>query len=197
MRWPVFVGTEPMVDVWSVGQAVSAALRWCDAPDLPDDLTVRDVAARARVLYGADRRPIGQLLTVAGITAARTGRADTGLIRVSGCLSVDRHFHPVDGQLPPTVGVVRQIRVVLHLHDRGAESWIRRPGATRTVEVPDTSTGRLRDDPDLTCRLPDGEVPEPGSLVLLSTAEYLRRHGHRLPAHQWQARGFLVHLEAT
>jgi len=197
MRWPVFIDTEPMVDAWSVGQRVGAPLRWCDGLDLPDDLTVRDVAARARLLYGADGQPLGQLLTAAGVTAARTGRTDTGPIRVSGCLYFDRHFHAVGGQVPPTVGVVRQVRVVLHLHERGAESWIRRPGVTRTIDVPDTSAERLRDDPDPIDRPPDGEVSAPGSLIFLSTTHYRRLHGDRLPARQWQARGFLVHLDVN
>lgn len=142
---------------WSVGQRVSAPLRWCDAPELPDDLTVHDVAAQAQLLYGPDRRPIGQLVTMAGITAGQTGRTDAVLIRLSGCCYVDRRFHPVGGRLPPTVGIERQVRVVLHLHDRGADRWIRRPGATRTVNVPDTSSVWLRDDPDLTRRRPDGQ----------------------------------------
>ena len=37
------------------------------------------------------------------------------------------HDPNVGGQLPPTAGVVRQIRVVRDLHDRGPDRWIRRP----------------------------------------------------------------------
>jgi hypothetical protein len=54
-----------------------SALRWCDAPDLPDGLAVRDVAAQVQFLLGRDRLPIGQLFTLAGITAARTGHTAT------------------------------------------------------------------------------------------------------------------------
>jgi hypothetical protein len=83
-------------------------------------------------------------------------------------------------------------------YNRGTDGWIRRPGDVRLTDVPDASPGRLCDDPPLTgSPLPDGHYPEPGTMQFLSPEQYVQMARDRLPAQQWQARGFLVDLDVT
>ncbi|MGI8578266.1 MAG: hypothetical protein ACR2KG_10215 [Nocardioidaceae bacterium] len=89
------------------------------------------------------------------------------------------------GGLLPTVGVVREVRAIAELHDRGSDRWVRRPGVVRTRVVPDTSVEHLRDEPPRAT----------GNLRFVAEGEYLREFGHLLPAQQWKAVGFLVKLE--
>ncbi len=183
-----------MTDVWFVGRHVSPRLTWDDSPALPEHLVLRDVAMRAEPLHGRDGRPWGQLLSTGGLTAARVGQVEAGGVTVSGCLSYDGYFQS-SRQVPTTPCVVRGIRVVSDLHDRGPDRWIRRPGATRLIDVPTTSGEHLSDDPPLMDAAPDGWTAEPDAAMWLSQEQYLREYGHLFPAEQWQARGFLVALQ--
>jgi hypothetical protein len=142
--WPVFVDRAPIAESWHVGDSVSISLRWCDSPDLPDDVVVRDVVMHARPCHGRDGRPWGQLLRTGTLAAARPGQHEAGEVMVSGCLYHDRGLAAAVGGMPSTSGEIRRIRVVMDLHDRGADRWIRRPGATRIRDVPDTSPEHLR-----------------------------------------------------
>ena len=74
MLWPVLLGSEPMATPWSVGDLVTARLRWCDSPNLPDDMVMRDVDMRAEVLRDGDGRPRAQVVRAGAIAAARPGR---------------------------------------------------------------------------------------------------------------------------
>ncbi len=194
MLLPVLVDPVPMTDSWVVGVPVAPRLTWCDAPALPDDVVLHNVPMRAEPVHGPGGQPWGQLLKAGGLTAARVGHVEAGQVTLSGCLRYDGYFQ-ASPQVPTTRGVVRRIQVVQDLHDRDAERWIRRPGATRMIDAPDTSAERLGDDPSFTDPELDDTTSEPQSFVMLSPEQYLRRYGHLLPAEQWQARGFLVTLE--
>ncbi|MFI5493468.1 hypothetical protein [Actinoplanes sp. NPDC051859] len=103
----------------------------------------------------------------------------------------EAHFMAVLGTSPVTEGVVRRVRLVQDLHDRGTEEWVRRPGETRLIDLPDAGPGGLRDDPQL------DEDPDLDSLEIFSPEEYFRLVRDRLPEQQWQARGFLIDLEVS
>lgn len=182
--WPVLLGDEPMREPWVVGGVVAARLVWCDRPELPDGIALRDLVVRTRPLP----HHAGQLLSAGGWTAARTGHGDVGegleasevgQVTVSGCLRHDPYFATVE----PTPGVVRRLRRILRLYDRGPQDWIPRPGAVRTVDVPDTAP------PNRPSEAPTGPVR------FISPEEQVREFGDRLPPQEWRQRGFLVDLE--
>ena len=89
-----------------------------------------------------------------------------------------------------TSGVVHRIRVVLRLHDRGVDRWIRRPGAVRLHDVPDAAAKRLSDDRPTTV-----SAPAPGTHVFLSPEQYFARYRDHVPPQRWQAHGFVVDVE--
>jgi hypothetical protein len=182
----VLLGSEPMATPWSVGDLVAARLRWCDNPNLPDDMVMRDVDMRAEVLRDGDGRPWADVVRAGAIAAARPGRKEAGEVRISGCLAYDAFLQSTD-QVPVTSGVVRRVRVVLTLHDRGTHGWVPRAGAVRLREVPDTAVEGLRGEPPPT-------ATAPGVLAFLSPEQYFDRYRDQLPARQWQARGFVVDL---
>lgn len=188
-RWPVWLGSTPLDPPWSVGDRVVTRLRWCDDPDLPDHLALRKVRVRATVLRGADEQPWAHLVEADGLVAVRSGHHTSGEITISGCLSYDDLLRIV-GDMPSTTGVVRRIRVVSYLYDRGADGWVRRPDAPRLTDVPDASPARLSDGPP-----PEARAPSTGSFVFLSPEQHFQLARDRLPPQQWQAHGFLIDLE--
>jgi hypothetical protein len=190
--WPVLLDAHPRDTTWSLGEQVSTRLRWLDTPDLPAELVVRQVGVRASALPGADGRPWAQLVEAGGLAAVREGHRAAGHLALDGCLGCDAFLPLIDG-LPATVGTVRRVRVLHELHDRSPGGWVRRGCAPRMTDVPDAAPERLRDDPAPFDAL-DGE---PGRMVILSPEEHFRLAYDRLPARQWQARGFLVDLETT
>ena len=196
MLWPVLLNTDPLDASWSLGERVSTRLRWLDDPDLPADLVLRQVGVRASTLIGGDGQPWAQLVEAGGVRAVREGHWNAGDLRIGGCLGYDAFLRLI-GELALTVGVVRRVRVVQALHDRGTDGWIPRPGAMRFTDVPDASPERLRDDPDLDEPHPPDWEPEAGSMVILSAEEYFRLAYDQLPAEQWQAQGFLVDLDVA
>jgi hypothetical protein len=196
MLWPVLLDTTPRDTVWSLGERVSARLRWLDAPDLPDDLVLHRVVARAGTLLDLDGQPWTQLIDAGDLRAIRDGDPRPGDVTLDGCLGFDA-FPGIIGELPVTVGVVRRVRVVHDLHDRGTSEWIRRPGAVRLTDVPDACPTRLRDEPSLHEPMPDDWEPEPGTVQLMSPEQYFQLVRDQLPVEQWQARGFLVDLDVA
>lgn len=196
MLWPVLLDASPRVTDWSLGERVSTPLRWLDAPDLPDDLVVRRAAARASALLDADGQPWAQLIEAGGLVAVREGHLTAGDVTLGGCLGLDA-FLPLIGELPATVGTVRRVRVLHELHDKGPDGWIRRRGALRLTDAPDASPGRLRDDPPAGDTPPSEEVPEAGTMMILSPEDYFSLAYDRLPAQQWQSRCFLVDLDVA
>ncbi|MFI7598890.1 hypothetical protein [Actinoplanes sp. NPDC049681] len=197
MLWPVLLDTAPRETLWALSERVSTRLRWLDDPDLPDDLVLHRVVVRASTLLDFDGHPWAQLVEAGDLRAIRGGDHRAGDVTLDGCLGFDASLG-VLGDLPVTVGVVRRVRVVHDLHDRGTSEWIRRPGAVRLTDVPDACPTRLRDEPSF-----DGEPvpydwePEPGTMQFMSPEEYFQLARDRLPAEQWQARGFLVDLDVT
>jgi hypothetical protein len=187
--WPVLLGSEPRLAPWSVGDLMTARLTWCDSPDLPDEMVLRDVDVHADVLRSVDGQPWAHLVRVGTVAAARAGRHEAGEVRISGCPAYDAYLQSND-QVPVTSGVVRRIRVVLRLHDRGVDRWIPRPGAVRVHDVPDTAANRLSDD-----RPTAATAPDPGTHVFLSPEQYFARDRDHLPPRQWQAHGFVVDVE--
>src|SRR3954447_9671085 len=99
MLWPVLLGTEPRDTAWSLGERVSARLRWLDAPELPDDVLLHRVAARASALIDAHGRPWAQLVETGGLRAIRESHLAAGHITLDGCLGFDA-FLRVLGDLP-------------------------------------------------------------------------------------------------
>ena len=197
MLWPVLLDDAPRDTAWSRGERVSTRLRWLDEPDLPDDLVLHRVGVRASTLLGYDGQPWAQLVEAGDLRAVRQGDHRAGDVTLDGCLGFDA-FLGIIGELPPTVGVVRRVRVVHDLHDRGTSEWIRRPGAVRLTDVPDACPTRLRDEPSIDGEpMPDDWEPEPGTVQIMSPEEYFRLVRDQLPAEQWQARGFLVDLDVT
>lgn len=194
MLWPVLLDTAPRDTVWSLGERVSTRLRWLDAPDLPDDLVLHQATARASTLLDFNGQPWAQLIEAGDLRAVREDDHWAGDVELDGCLGFD-HFLGIIGELPSTVGVVRRVRVVHDLHDRGTSDWIRRPGAVRLTDVPDACPTRLRDEPSFDEPMPDDWEPEPGTMQIFSPEEYFQLVRDRLPAEQWQARGFLVDLD--
>jgi hypothetical protein len=193
--WPVLLDTHPRDAVWSLGERVTTRLRWLDDPQLPDDLILHHVVVRAGTLLDAEGHPWAQLLEAGELAAVRQGDHRSGAMNLSGCLGFDAYLELI-GDLPATVGVVRRVRLLQELHDRGTDEWIRRRGAVRLTDVPDAAPERLHDDPSL--HEPASErPPEPGTTHFVSATEYFRRNRDRLPAQQWQARGFLVDLDIT
>ncbi|MEV6930994.1 hypothetical protein AB0M46_41785 [Dactylosporangium sp. NPDC051485] len=195
MLWPVLLDTHPREPWWSQGERVTTRLRWLDNPELPDDLVLRQVVVRATTLLDVDGRPWAQLIEAGDLRAVREADHLGGDIALDGCLGLDAYLHLI-GELPITVGTVRRIRVVLDRHDRGIDGWIRRPDDVRLTDVPDTRPERLRGDPSVVEPLPD-ERPELGTMQFLSPERYFQTFRDRLPAQQWQARGFLVDLDVT
>lgn len=181
MLWPILLVSAPIETPWSLGDQIATRLRWCDAPNLPGDVVMHQVRACATVLIGGDGQPWAQLIEAGALVAARPGRGQTGEITISGCAGYDVYLQSVD-QVPATVGIVRRLRVIMDLHDRGSDRWIPRPGALRMIDVPDASPTRLRDDPSLDDRAPPDYQPAPGSLQLLSPEQYFARFRDRLPA---------------
>jgi hypothetical protein len=197
MLWPVLLNTHPREATWALGERVTTRLRWLDDPELPDDLVLHQVVVRVSALLDVGGRPWAQLVEAGGLLAVREGDHRDGQVTLDGCLGFDA-FLGLIGELPSSVGVVRRVRVVHDLYDRGADGWIRRPGDVRLTDVPDASPGRLRDDPSLVGPpLPDGYRPEPGTMRFLSPTQHFQMNRDRLPAQQWQARGFLVDLDIT
>lgn len=188
MLWPVLLDTHPRDTNWSLGERVSAPLRWLDAPDLPAGLIVRQAGVRASALPGADGRPWAQLVEAGGLMAVREGHQAAGDVALDGCLGFDAFLPLIDG-LPATVGTVRRVRVLHELHDLSPGGWIRRDGALRLTDVPDAAPERLRDDPS--------PVEAAGTMVILSPEEHFRLAYDRLPVRRWQARGFLIDLETS
>jgi hypothetical protein len=127
MLWPVLLDAAPRDTRWSVGERISTRLRWLDDPDLPDGLTLHHVVVRAGTLLDAEGQPWAQLVAAGDLRAVREGDHRTGDVTLEGCLGFDA-FLGIIGELPLTVGIVRRVRVVHDLHDRGAGEWIRRPG---------------------------------------------------------------------
>jgi hypothetical protein len=191
MLWPVLLDTAPRDTTWCLGERVSTRLRWLDDPDLPDDLVVHRIVAGAGPLLDLDGQPWAQLIEVGELRAVRDGDHPAGDVTLDGCLGFDAFLRTIDG-LPVTVGVVRRVRIVHDLHDRGTTEWIRRPGGVRLTDVPDACPTRLSDEP-----MPDDGESEPGTLQIFSPEEYFRLARDQLPAEQWQARGFLVDLEVA
>lgn len=188
MLWPVLLDSHPREATWSVGERITTRLRWLDEPRLPDDLVLHQVVVRAATLLDVDGDPWAQLIEAGDLVAVRQGDQRSGELRLDGCLGVDAYLRLI-AELPATVGVVRRVRL---LHDRGADEWIRRPGAVRLTDVPDASPERLRDE---TCLVEP--PPESRAMRFMSATEYFRVNRDRLPAQQWQARGFLVDLNIT
>ncbi|GGN22384.1 hypothetical protein FHR83_005548 [Actinoplanes campanulatus] len=196
MLWPVLLDTAPRDTTWSLGEQVSTRLRWLDAPDLPEDLLLHQIVVRAGTLLDVDGQPWAQLIEAGDLRAIREGDHRAGDVTLDGCLGFDA-FLSIIGDLPVTVGIVRRVRVVHDLHDRGTSEWIRRPGGARLTDVPDACPTRLRDEPSFGEPVPDDWEPEPGTLQIMSPEEYFRSAREHLPAEQWQARGFLVDLEVA
>ncbi|BCY08778.1 hypothetical protein [Actinoplanes sp. L3-i22] len=196
MLWPVLLDSTPRDTAWSVGERVSTRLRWLDDPDLPDELVLRQVAVRASTLLAADGQPWAQLIEAGDLRAVREDDHRTGAVTLDGCLGFDA-FLRIIGELPAAVGIVRRVRVIHDLHDRGTSEWIRRPGAVRLTDVPDAGPTHLRDDPSFEETVPDDWEPEPGTMQILSPEKYFRLAGDQLPTEQWQARGFLVDLDVA
>lgn len=194
MLWPVLLTTHPRDTTWSLGERVSTRLRWLDNPDLPGDLVLHRTVVQASTLIGYHGQPWAQLITSSGLIAVRQGDHRAGDVTLDGCLGFDAYLGLI-GELPVTVGVVRRVRVVHDLHDRGTDGWIRRPGHPRLTDVPDACPTRLRDDPSLFEPTPPDWEPEPGTMQFLSPEQYFQMARDRLPAEQWQARGFLVDLD--
>lgn len=190
MRWPVLLDGSPRDTDWSLGERVEARLSWLDDPDLPAGLVLHQVAVRAGTWRNADGEPWAQMIEAGALRALRQGDHRDGDLALDGCLIVDA-YPALTGARPRTPGVVRRVRLVQALHERGADGWIRRPGAVRLTDLPDAGPGHLRDDPDLFDPTPSG------SLRILSPEQYFRLAGDRLPAEQWQARGFLVDLDVA
>ncbi|BCJ44159.1 hypothetical protein GCM10010168_09720 [Actinoplanes ianthinogenes] len=194
MLWPVLLNTAPRDTPWALGERVSTRLRWLDDPDLPEDLVLHQRVVRASPLLDAGGQPWAHLVEAGDLRAVRDGDHRAGDVALDGCLSFDA-FLRIIGDLPATVGIVRRVRVIHDLHDRGISEWIRRPGAVRLTDVPDACPSRLRDEPPLGEPVPDDGDPAPGTLQIMSPEEYFSLAGDRLPAEQWQARRFLVDLE--
>ncbi len=194
--WPVLLDTHPRDTVWSLGERVSTRLRWLDNPDLPDDVVLRQIPARAGTLVDSHGRPWAQLIRIGDVLAVREGDHRAGEVTLGGCLGVDAYLGLV-GDVPVTVGVVRRVQVVHDLHDLGAGGWVRRPGAVRLTEVPDAGPERLRDEPSLVEAVSPDRIPEAGTMRIVSPKQYVRMFRDQLPAEQWQARGFLVDLEVA
>ncbi|KUL31722.1 hypothetical protein [Actinoplanes awajinensis] len=196
MLWPVLLDAAPRDSVWSLGERVSTRLRWLDDPGLPEDLVRHRITVRASTLLDVDGQPWAQLIEAGDLRAIREGDHRAGDVTLDGCLGFGA-FLGLVGELPTTGGVVRRVRVVHELHDRGTSEWIRRPGGTRLTDVPDACPARLRDEPSFDEPMPDDGEPEPGTVRLMSPEEYFRLVRDQLPAEQWQARGFLVDLDIT
>jgi len=195
MLWPVLLNTHPREATWSLGERVTTRLRWLDDPGLPDDLVLHQVVVRSNTLLDVDGRPWAQLIEAGDLFAVREGDHRDGEGTLDGCLGFDAYLGLI-GELPSSVGVVRRVRVVHDLYDRGTDGWIRRPRDVRLTDVPDASPERLRDDP---CFVdppsPDGYHPDPDTVRFLSPTQYFQTNRDRLPAQKWQARGFLVDLD--
>lgn len=196
MLWPVLLDSTPRDAIWSLGERVSTRLRWLDNPDLPDDLLLHRVPVRASTLRNCHGQPWAQLIEAGDLLAVREGDQRSGEVALDGCLGFDAMLGVI-GELPVTVGVVRRVRAVQELHDRGTDQWIRRPGAVRLLDVPDAGPGRLIDDPSLYEPMPPDWEPEPGTMQILSPEQYFQLARDHLPAEQWQARGFLVDLDVA
>jgi hypothetical protein len=187
----------PREDTWSLGERVMTRLRWLDDPELPDDLVLHQVVAQASPLFDLDGNPWAQLLERGDLLAVRRGDHRGGEVTLNGCLGFDAFLRLI-GELPSTVGVVRRVRVVHDLYDRGTDGWIRRPWDVRLTDVPDAFPGRLCDDFSFAEPLvPADGRHEPGTMQFLSASQHFRMTRDRLPAQQWQARGFLVDLDIT
>jgi hypothetical protein len=191
MLWPVVLDPHPRDAAWSVGERVTTRLRWLDDPQLPDDLVLREVVARAHPLLDVDGRPWAQVIEAGGLRAVREGDQRGGAVTLGGCLGVDAYLGLID-KLPATTGVVRRVRVLHDRYDRGLDGWTRGPGEVRLTDVPDAGPERLRDD-----RSDAGTPPEPGSVRFLSPEQHFQLSRDRLPAQRWAARGFLVDLDVT
>jgi hypothetical protein len=157
MRWPVLTGSAP-VGVWSIGDRVMVRLSWCDAPGLPAEVAVRDVPASARFLRTPDGEPWAQVVSSGDFAAVRL-TWDGDDVLVSGCATIDAYLMN-QPDVPLTAGIVRRIRLVEHLRDKGETGWVRRPGSTRLTDV--TSTGSAESPPP----------PPDGKLVLLSAEQH-------------------------
>lgn len=185
MIWPVLLDAYPRDTPWSLGERVVTRLRWLDDPQLPEDEVLHRVVLRTSALLDADGQPWAHLVTAGDLVAVRDGDHRGGEDTFDGCLGFDGYLGII-GYLPATVGIVRRVRVVHDLHDRGTDGWIRRPGHVRLADVPDAAPERLGDGPSVG-----------GSVQLFSPEQYFHAFRDRLPAEQWQARGFLVNLEVA
>lgn len=171
-----------------LGERVTTRLRWLDDPELPDDLVLHQVVVRASTLLDVDGHPWAQLIEAGDLLAVREGDHREGAVTLGGCLGFDAYLGLI-GDLPCTVGVVRRVRVVHDLYDRGTDGWIRRPGDVRLTDVPDAVPVRLCDGPCF--------VDAPGIMQFLGPTQHFQMNRDRLPAQQWQSRGFLVDLDIT
>lgn len=197
MLWPVLLNTDPREATWSLGERVTTRLRWLDDPELPDDLVLHQVVVRSRTLLDVDGHPWAQLVEAGDLIAVREGDHRDGEVILDGCLGFDAYLGLI-GYLPSTAGVVRRIRVVHDLYDRGTDGWVRRPSVIRLTDVPDAVPGRLANVPSLAGPpVPGGHQPDPGTMQWLSSTQHFQMYRDRLPAQQWQARGFLVDLDIT
>lgn len=196
MLWPVLLNSHAREVAWSLGERVATRLRWLDVPELPDDLVVHQVAVRASTLFDFGGRPWAQLIEAGSLLAIREGDHRSGDVTLDGCVGFDAYLGLV-GHLPVTVGIVRRVRVVDDLHDRGIDGWIRRPGNVRLTDVPDAGPERLRNDSSVVEQTLADAHPKPGTLQFQSPEQYFQMSRDRLPAQQWQARGFLVDLDVT
>ncbi|WP_328475245.1 hypothetical protein OHA21_18205 [Actinoplanes sp. NBC_00393] len=191
MLWPVLLDSSPRDTVWSLGERVSTRLRWLDEPDLSDDLVLHRTPVRTSALRDCHGEPWAQLVESGDLRAVREGDQSACEITLSGCLGFDA-FLGIIGELPVTVGIVRRVRLVQDLHERGADQWMRRPGGVRLIDVPDAGPQRLIDDPSLFEPMPPDWEPEPGTVQFMSPEQHFRMVRDK---EQWQARGFLVDLE--
>ncbi|WP_433618371.1 hypothetical protein ACQP2P_20945 [Dactylosporangium sp. CA-139114] len=185
----------PLREPWSQGKRVTTRLRWLDEPELPDDLVLRQVLVRAGTLLDFGGRPWAQLIEAGDLRAVREADHLGGDVVLDGCLGFDAYLGLI-GELPVTVGIVRRVRAVFDRYDRGADGWLRRREDVRLTDVPDTRPERLRGDPPVVEPLPDGR-PELGTMQFLSPEQYFHTSRDRLPAQQWQPRGFLVDLDVA
>lgn len=156
-------------------------LSWCDAPGLPAEVAVRDVPASARFLRTPDGEPWAQVVSSGDFAAVRL-TWDGENVLLNGCATIDAYLMN-QPDVPPTAGIVRRIRLVEHLCDKGETGWVRRPGSTRLTDV--TSTGSAESPPP----------PPDGKLVFLSAEQHFALAGDTLPDQQWQPDGHVIELE--
>ncbi|OJF14950.1 hypothetical protein [Couchioplanes caeruleus] len=198
MLWPVMLlnGCCPPDTIWALGERVETRLSWLEDPDLPADLVLHQVTVRAGTWLNANGQPWAQMIEAGDLRALRQGDHRSGDLVLDGCLIVDA-YPALTGYLPLTAGVVRRVRLIQDLHEQGTDDWVRRPGGVRLIDVPDAGPDRFRDDPDLSEPTPPDWEPDPDTMRIFSPEQYYALARDRLPAEQWQARGFLIDLDVA